>query len=350
MSNQFDRMIYLLRRLFSIRLFRMILLVTFAIVILPFVLFFIFRPKTQDSITYGANFSKKYAEELGLVWQEAYLAVLDDLGARNLRLIAYWDEVEAERDVYNFDDVRWQLDEAQKRGASVIMVIGRKVPRWPECFEPEWWKDLDNEEIKKIELYEYVEQAASALLVYDNIVMWQVENEPFFQFGICEDIKKETVEEEIRIVRSLDSRPILIQDSGEGGYWFPSYRMGDYLAISMYRKIWYDFWKVLLGRSIYFKYPLAHWTYKIKADLTRVPYQKIIVTELQAEPWGPDINSNLSEKEKAKSMSRTDFIDTINYAQKAGFKDFYFWGVEWWLWEKTHGEPYFWDTGRALFN
>jgi hypothetical protein len=118
----------------------------------------------------------------------------------------------------------------------------------------------------------------------------------------------------------------------------------------MYRKVWYDFWHVFLGNFIYFKYPLAHWTYKIKADLTMVPHQNIIVTELQAEPWGPAVNSQLSLKEKNKTMSRHQFLDTISYAQKAGFKDYYFWGVEWWYWEKyVNNNPYFWDTAAALF-
>ena len=50
-------------------------------------------------------------------------------------------------------------------------------------------------------------------------------------------------------------------------------------------------------------------------------------------------------------MSRIDFLETINYAQKAGFKDIYFWGVEWWLWEKNfNNNSYFWDTGKALLN
>jgi hypothetical protein len=119
----------------------------------------------------------------------------------------------------------------------------------------------------------------------------------------------------------------------------------------MYRKIWYDFWGAFFGDFVYFKYPLAHWTYKIKADLVGVPHEKIYVTELQAEPWGPGINSSLTREEKDMTMSRHDFINTISYAQKAGFKDLYLWGVEWWLWEKEVADnPFYWDTAKALFN
>jgi len=82
-----------------------------------------------------------------------------------------------------------------------------------------------------------------------------------------------------------------------------------------------------------------------------VPHENIIVTELQAEPWGPAINNALTQKEKDRSMSRHHFLDTISYAQKAGFKDYYFWGVEWWYWEKyVNGNPFFWDTAGAVFS
>ena len=263
----------------------------------------------------------------------------------------YWNDVEKVNDEFDFSNIKWQLDEAEKRNLNVILATGRKAPRYPECHEPLWWRESADKKLKEIELYEFIKKSIQELKSYNSIKIWQVENEPFFPFGECEKSESRVIQDEVEIVRSLDARPILIQDSGEGGFWFPSYEMADYLGISMYRKIWYDFWKIFFGRFIYFQYPLAHWSYKIKADLFNVPYQNIIVTELQSEPWGPSINSKLSQIEKDKTMSRIDFLETINYAQKAGFKDIYFWGVEWWLWEKNvNNNSYFWDTGKALFN
>ncbi len=165
-----------------------------------------------------------------------------------------------------------------------------------------------------------------------------------------------TVKQEVNVARSVDTRPIIIQDSGEGGLWYKTYSLGDYLGISMYRKIWYDFWGVFFGNFSYFEYPLAHWTYAVKASLLQVPYQKVIVTELQGEPWGPGINSVLTTEQKNNTMSRNDFYATIDYAQKAGFKDLYMWGAEWWLWEKEHNNnPFYWrgsatgiKSGRIL--
>lgn len=351
-SAQASTLWNLTKQIFSLSLVKISLIILFLIVLLPS-LFLIFAwPEIQPDVKYGTTFSNKYAEELGLDWRDAYIKILDDLGAKNLRLVAYWDEVEPTRDNYDYSNIKWQLEEAEKRDAKVILAFGRKAPRWPECFEPQWWKDIPDRETRQLELYEYVEQTVNELKVYDNIEIWQVENEPYFPFGECQkDIQRAEVEHEVQLVRNLDPRPILIQDSGEGGFWFPSYQTGDYLSISMYRRIWYDFWGIFGGRFIYFQYPLPYWSYKIKASLLGIPYDRVFVTELQAEPWGPGINSELPKEEKDKTMSREDFYATLSYAQKAGFTRLYLWGAEWWLWEKEqNNNPYFWETAKALFS
>lgn len=351
LQKQLEKASRLIRRLFSIRVVQIFVVFLILLFVSPVVLFFILRPNVQKNINYGVTFSSRYAEQIGLNWKEVYIKTLDDLGAKNIRLVAYWDEIEKTPDVYDFSNIKWQLDEAEKRNLNIILVIGRKVPRYPECFEPRWWRDLPSNNLREQALLNYLKQTVKELKLYKSIKMWQVENEPFWPFGICKtpEIKKETVLKEIELVRNMDPRPILVQDSGEGGFWRPTYEMGDYLGISMYRKIWYDFWGVFMGKFIYFQYPLEHWTYKIKANLVGVPMDKIIITELQGEPWGPTINSELSEEERDKTMSRTDFLSTISYAQKSGFKDLYLWGVEWWYLEKQRGNAFYWDTTKALF-
>jgi len=339
------------RRLFSLRIFKLIIIIITVLLLAPIILFYFLRPVPVKGISYGVTFSSKYATELGLDWKDAYIKILDDLGAKNLRLVVYWDEVEKYKGWYDYSNIKWQLDEAQKRNSNVILAMGKKVPRYPECFEPDWLKVSGNPAIKEAALLKYITQTTQELKGYSTIKIWQVENEPFWSFGVCDEIKRSTVEAEISVVRAIDpSRGVLVQDSGEGGFWLPTYKLGNYLGISMYRKIWYDFWGLFMKKFIYFQYPLANWTYKIKANLVGVPIEKIMVTELQAEPWGPGANSQLSQEEKDKTMSRTDFIGTLDYAQKTGFKNFYLWGAEWWLFEKElKNEPYYWNTAKAIF-
>jgi hypothetical protein len=351
-DKEYWKLKYYIKRLFGLRLVRLTIIILGVFFLVPIPIFLLLSPHVQQNINYGVTFSNKYAKDLGLDWRDAYLKSLDDLKVKNLRLVAYWDETEPNADQYDFSNIKWQLDEAEKRNLNIIMAIGQKVPRYPECFSPNWWQNISNENVRDVYLTEYIKRAVIELRGYKSIKIWQVENEPYWPFGTCKfAFKTQTLVKEIDVVKSLDSRPILVQDSGEGGFWASTYKLGNKLGISMYRKIWYDFWGVFFHRFIYFQYPLANWTYKIKAGLVGVPYQNIIVTELQGEPWGPGINSQLTNDEKNKTMSPNDFLETISYAQRAGFKDLYLWGVEWWLWEKEHNNnPFYWDTAKALFN
>lgn len=348
LSKQTNTTVDLLKKLFSVKLVKVVLITLLLLILFPIAIYLIFKPTVQENINYGINYSKKYALEMGMDWKDTYLKIVDELEVKNMRLVAYWDDSEKVNNEYDFSDVIWQLDEAKKRDIQIIMAVGYKVPRYPECFQPEWVSKYTKEEREK-ELVEYVTKAVETLKPYENIMIWQVENEPFWPFGTCELIERETIVKEIAAVRTIDSRPILIQDSGEGGIWFPTHSLADKLGISMYRKIWYNFWGLLFGKFVYFQYPLAHWTYKIKADIVGVPYEDILVTELQAEPWGPGLNSNLTQEDIDQTMSHHHFLDNIIYAQKGGFKDLYFWGAEWWLFMKQNrNDPYYWDTAKAL--
>ena len=95
---------------------------------------------------YGATFSPRFAEQFGLDWKAAYRAMLDDLRIRTVRVAAYWDRVEPRRGEYDFSETDWLIAEAGKRGAEIVLAVGQKLPRWPECFVPEWVKELPMEE------------------------------------------------------------------------------------------------------------------------------------------------------------------------------------------------------------
>jgi len=41
-------------------------------------------------ITWGITFEETFAKKLGLDWQAAYLAMLDDLGVKKIRLVAHY--------------------------------------------------------------------------------------------------------------------------------------------------------------------------------------------------------------------------------------------------------------------
>lgn len=323
-----------------------ITLISFGLLVLAF------REKPTDLAPglrdFGVTFSKFRAEEFGLDWQRAYIAMLDDLGARKIRLSAYWTDLEPKRDAISFLNLDWQIAEAERRDAEIILAVGQRLPRWPECHIPDWAWDLPEEERQR-ELLEIVKQTIIRYRDNPRIKYWQVENEPFLPgFGICPPFNKEFLDEEIELVKSLDRRPIIVSDSGELSIWLQAARRADIFGTTMYRIIWSD----RLPGSGYLRYPVPPSFFHAKANLIKyfAGTKDIIVTELQAEPWGPKMAYEMPVSERDKSLSFEQFQDNIAYAREVGFRESYLWGVEWWLWERDNGRPEFWEYAKTLLN
>ncbi len=302
---------------------------------------------TDNKPNYGVTFSKKYAVDLGLNWKDAYLAIINDLKVDNIRLISYWDESEIAQDLFYFDDLDWQLDQLKDKDINVILVVGRRAPRWPECHDPLWIADLSLESVQNHQL-KFVQKVIERYRDNQIIKAWQVENEPLFGwFGECPKPDKNFLIKEIELVRSLDNSPIIITDSGELSHWQSAASVADVLGITMYRIVWnktFGFWD-------YFFVPAS--AYRFKANLTKFlnkNLQDIIITELQMEPWTMDRRmSELTIEEQQRSFTLKKFKENVKYARKAGFDQVYFWGVEYWYWLDQKGYPEIWQQAKILW-
>lgn len=303
------------------------------------------RNRIPEGITqsWGVTFSKKYADALGLDWRDAYRATLDDLGARKLRIPAYWDEVEYRRGNYEFTDLDWMLNEAHQRGAHVTLVVGRRLPRWPECHDPLWLRGLPETDIKDAQLA-YMRRVVERYRAHPAIARWQVENEPFLStFGICPPPDPKLLQEEVALVRSLDTRPIMVTDSGELSSWIELSHYGDILGVSLYRVVWNEWFG-------YFYWPLPASYYRKKAELTRYRAKDVIISEVQLEPWTDTPIRQLPIAEQLTHFDEKHFRDTIGYARKTGLSEIYLWGAEWWYWVRAQGHPEFWSIAKELFH
>ena len=317
--------------------------------------FFIGNAPKAEKIVWGITFSQKYSQDLDLKWKENYLEILDDLKVKNIRLITHWDLIEKSPGEYDFEDLDWQIRESGKRGAKILLVIGLKTGRWPECHIPDWAKNSSKEDLKNKTLT-LIKEIVLRYKDSKNIWAWQVENEPFFLFGECPKIEEKFVKQEINLVKSLDApatfetemvggREIVVTDSGEGSFWFKVARLSDIPGITMYKKVWVKHLKS------YFTYPLPSVFYWRKAQIIKKLFDKeVICTELQAEPWGPKLLYDISLNEQEKTMNLEQFQKNIEFAEKTGLKRFYLWGSEWWFWLKQkHNEPEIWDEAKKLF-
>jgi hypothetical protein len=293
---------------------------------------------------FGMTFSTKYASELGLDPHAVYVALLDDLGIDRIRLPIYWDEFEPHPGQYQTADVRWYLDEAAKRNVTVIPVVGRRVPRWPECHPPDWTRQLTEPAVRQAELA----MAATVVTEFRNhpvVAAWQVQNEPNFPFfGECPWPDSGFLATSIDQVRSLDPmHPIMLTDSGELSTWFRLGSQADILGVSLYRATWNSFWG-------HFQYPLPPAYYRAKAWLLSPVIDRIIISELQAEPWVPTTIGTTPVEEQRRLMNPARLRANLEYARQTGLPEAYLWGGEWWYWLKeTHGDPQMWDAARGIW-
>jgi hypothetical protein len=306
---------------------------------------------SKTNLDYGVSFSRFHSDELKLDWKKTYLAILDDLKVRRLRLIAHWPLTEPKKNVYNFSELDFQIKEAEKRNATMILAIGHRLPGWPECHTPGWVANLSDDQHKQ-ELLKYEEVVVNRYKNSPALQYWQIENEVFLKFFSQPACKQhnmsaaEILDEEIALIHRLDpAHPVVITDSGEFGTWYQAYRTGDVFGTSMYLYVW---WRNFLGPI---RYPITPAFFRIKHSLVRLIYgtKPSMVIELSGEPWllQPIVDTPLEVQFQRMGIDK--FNEMLNFSPKTGFDTFYLWGAEWWYWLKQNGHPEFWNRARELF-
>jgi hypothetical protein len=306
---------------------------------------YILNKKTYP-IEFGISFSKGHAISLGLDWKETYTKMLKELKPKYIRIAATWKETQLEPEEYNYSNIDWQMDEALKYNAKVLLVVGQKAPRWPECHVPDWIDNYSDEEAAK-HLFSYIEKTVNRYKNHKALEMWQVENEPFieFTFGECERYQRNLVEKEIDFVKKQDEdHKILVTDSGELGLWYKAAKAGDYFGTTLYRivrtpkgRIWtYDWFPAI--------------AYRAKVLLTGVDINKFFIAELQAEPWFTGAGAEgTSIDEQEKTMNPKRLKKHIEYTRHMGASRAYLWGVEWWYYmNNIHKDSRYLDIVRDI--
>ncbi len=327
------------RYFFIITIFLLICIVV-AVVLLA-------RKPIPEKIEYGMSFNTLYARELGLDWKEAYDAILDDLGVRKIRLAAHWPMVEPIDDVYNFSELDYQVKRAEETNTEVIMAVGRRLPRWPECHVPTWAKDLSWQQQQQ-QILDYIQVVINRYKDSPAIAYWQIENEPYLEVFAkeqCGTFDEVFFKREVDFFHSLDNtRPFLITDSGNLGKWSEAYKQGDVFGTSVY----VYFWNPELGQ---FKTVLPPWFYRVKEGVMQLLYGKkeTMLIELSAEPWLLEPITEVDIQTQYSRMDLDKFEKILQYAQKTRYQKQYLWGAEWWYWLKKNGNNQMWERGKQLY-
>lgn len=312
-----------------------------------FAVWLLAQKPVPEQITYGMSFNTPYARELGLHWRTVYDAIIDELEVRHLRLAAHWPMIEPKANVYNFEELDYQIQRAEEVGATVILAVGRRLPRWPECHVPDWARELTLADRQSAQL-RYLEQVVGRYKNSPAVVLWQIENEPFlavFAAEHCGDLDVDFLDREIALVRKLDpTRQILVTDSGNLGTWTGAYRRGDIFGTSVY----VHFWNPELGQ---FRTVLPPWAYRVKSNLMGVLFTEkpTMLIELSAEPWLLEPIAQVPLQVQFTRMNLEKFEDILDYARDTHFDTQYLWGAEWWYWLKLQGHDEMWERGKRLY-
>lgn len=329
------------------------------------------RAAAQDSVSnlndvdLGVTYS--YPQALWLFEDETkakvVLAETAKLGIKNFRLEAYWNWLQKDSSAQlDLNSLEWQLEVMEKYGAeTVVLCLGRKVPRWPEYHIPEWTKQLPEAEFKD-QLLIYLARLTSHFSQDSRITHFQVENEPLFSFGQGKKFyekrfknQKEFLVREIFAVKENDYllRPIIVTDPGDYGHYDDAAASADILGLSYYRTI-YRFQRYWHNAQLYspvFRYLLGNFLQGPKfqeraiVDFIGKP---VWLMEMQAEPWGPQDNKNLTPAEANKSMNPEILKKNLTAVKRAGFTVIFIWGIEWCAWMKEKGQPEMWQVIKEV--
>jgi hypothetical protein len=305
-------------------------------------------PDATRPILWGATFSGKFAANLGLDWKKTYDAMLGDLGVKHLRLPAYWDDIEPKSGAFDFSALDYEMAGAEAHGADVILTVGVKAPRWPECYYPEWTNALGDAE-RRAAILNYVTTTVMRYKDEPAIRYFQIENEPYLPFGNCAhaDVPALLNDEMAAVKKLAPGKPILLTSSIFVDPWVSAAARGDVFGTSLYRRIYTD-------RFGYVNYPFPPSYFRLKSAVVRFLIQdhakKFVVIEMQAEPW---VQGGLPGAPLADQLAHFDlpyFEESVRYAKEAGFDEYYLWGTEWWYWMKAQqNHPEFWEYGKELF-
>jgi hypothetical protein len=306
---------------------------------------------TQSNIplTYGVTFVPDYAESLGLNPNQTMLALLG-IGVRQFRLTSFWNDIEPEPGKYDFSELDSEFAMADRYHAKIILTVGLRQPRWPECHPPSWINTAKPLSAWEPALLNFMSKVINRYKHNPALEAWQLENEYFLKgFGDCNNFSRTRLVTEFNLLRRLDPHKTIIIGRSNNAIGIPiNAPTPDIYGISIYRRVW--------DANVthrYFEYPFPGWFYAFLAGVQQIyQHKNMIITEMQAEPWPPNDKSipEVSLSEQNKSLSASRLKNRFAFGKSTGMKDIIMWGAEYWYYRKeVLHDPSLWNVAKAEF-
>ncbi|HYH36311.1 MAG TPA: beta-galactosidase [Candidatus Saccharimonadales bacterium] len=297
----------------------------------------------------GVSFIPDYARSLGVDPEET-MDALTGIGVKQFRLVSYWSNMERTKGEYDFSQLDWQFRKAEAADAKVMLVVGLRQPRWPECHMPDWAKQEPASQWTP-QLKKFMSAVVERYKDSPSLQQYQLENEYFLKgFGICTDFSRQRLIDEYDLVKRLDPAHPIVVGRSNNSLGFPiGQPQPDEFSISVYKRVW----DAGVSRR-YLEYPQPAWFYGYLAGVQKIFLGKdMVIGELQAEAWPPNGKPipQTSLAEQNKSFNAERFKDRIAYGKATGMRQIDLWGAEYWYYRSTVlKDPSLWNVAKEEFS
>ena len=333
--------------------------------------------KSNNRPLYGISYSFEQAGWYGNNPREDYVQMLEEFNFDWVRLPFFWNQMVDKDGSFNknFEDLKFAIEEAQKRNVKVIVAIGTKTPYFPEYH----WPGEIESQVKFGEVIGFDHEIAndilaidkkvvSELLTFDNIAFWQVENEPLVGNVNKWKIDASLVAKEAEVVRKADSknRPIILNHAATGFYdtsWkelLPILEEGDVFAVNAFFKTkGTDIVTAkVFGHQIHILWPEhlvwpVHSWFVFSPDFSKIKKEvesggnDLWVLEMQSEPYIKNIEN---AKDPLLSFEPKDISAADKFLRSYEIKSVGFWGVHFWQYRENSGDFSWKDMVKQIVN
>lgn len=299
---------------------------------------------------YGVSFIPDYASSLGVDPGKTMDALLH-IGVKQFRLTSYWSDIEPTPGHYDFSQLDWEFSKADAAHAKIVLTVGLRQPRWPECHAPDWVDTSAPTGQWQPQLEQFMTAVVNRYKDNPALQQYQLENEYFLQgFGTCTNFSRARLVAEDNLLKKLDPRhPIIIGRSNNALGTPIGKPTPDLFSISIYKRVWDG---GVTHR--YLEYPFPAWFYGFVAGVQKITTGKtMVIGELQGEAWPPHGQTipETSLAEQNKSMDAARLKARFAYGKATGMRQIDLWGAEYWYYrQQVLHDPSLMNVARQEFS
>jgi hypothetical protein len=306
--------------------------------------------EASKPLQFGVSFIPDYAQSLGVDPQQTMDALLN-IGVKQFRLVSYWSDIEQTPGQYDFSQLDWQFQKAEAAHAKIILTVGLRQPRWPECHTPNWVNLNQPDSQWQPQLETFMQKVVERYKNSPSLQSYQLENEYFLHgFGICTNYDRQRLISEYNLVKRLDPKHPIIVGRSDNAVGIPvGQPQPDEFSISVYRRVW--------DAGVthrYLEYPFPAWFYGFLAGWQQLADHKdMMIGELQAEAWAPQGQTitQTSLTEQSKSLDAKRLQGVFTYGQATGMRSIDLWGAEYWYYRaQVLHDPSLWNVAKQEFS